>query len=80
MMAEHWYVVKAFLKHLYISFLIVFLFLLATALLIGLWFILAKYFDYLLGVFPESFFLTLATFCGSIFTLIAGVSTYVSNR
>lgn len=74
---EHiWELIRA----TYIGFLVILMFILSTVLLVSIWFGLAKYFDYLLGVFPESLFLTITTFCGSIFTLIAGVSTYVSRN
>lgn len=49
--------------------------------IIGLiWYILLKYFDFLLGIFPENIFLTITTFCVTIGTIIFGGSLYVSSR
>lgn len=50
-------------------------------LIVGLiWYILLKYFDFLLGIFPESIFLTSGIFCATIGTIIFGGYLYVSSR
>lgn len=68
------------LKYYYITILGCILFISATVLMLGIWFFLGKYLDYLFGVFPDNFYLTITVFCGSIFILISGVSSYVSRN
>lgn len=72
--------VKFSKKDILMGFIIPIGFMVLTITIGTIWYILLKYFDFLLGVLPDNLLLTFLVFCATIGAIIFGGSVYVSNR